>query len=126
MLVVAADDGIMPQTIEAINHSKAAGVQIIVAVNKCDKPGVDPNQVRQALMELVVPEEYGGDTIMCNVSAPATDWTTCLPTSASLRRWPSTRPWRTATPRVPCSRHASRRVAPGRHAPRTEWLSEPG
>ncbi len=70
VLVVAADDGIMPQTIEAINHSKAAGVQIIVAVNKCDKPGVDPNQVRQALMEHeLVPEEYGGDTIMCNVSA---------------------------------------------------------
>ncbi|MEC9388571.1 MAG: translation initiation factor IF-2 [Myxococcota bacterium] len=70
VLVVAADDGIMPQTVEAINHSKAAGVQILVAVNKCDKPGVDPNQVRQALMEHeLVPEEYGGDTIMCNVSA---------------------------------------------------------
>jgi len=70
ILVVAADDGIMPQTVEAINHSKAAGVQILVAVNKCDKPGVDPNQVRQALMEHeLVPEEYGGDTIMCNVSA---------------------------------------------------------
>ena len=70
VLVVAADDGIMPQTIEAINHSKAAGVQILVAINKCDKPGVDPNQARQALMEHeLVPEEYGGDTIMCNVSA---------------------------------------------------------
>lgn len=70
VLVVAADDGIMPQTVEAINHSKAAGVQIIVAVNKCDRPGVDPNQVRQALMEHeLVPEEYGGETIMCNVSA---------------------------------------------------------
>jgi translation initiation factor IF-2 len=70
ILVVAADDGIMPQTVEAINHSKAAGVQILVAVNKCDKPGVDPSQVRQALMEHeLVPEEYGGDTIMCNVSA---------------------------------------------------------
>jgi translation initiation factor IF-2 len=70
VLVVAADDGIMPQTIEAINHSKAAGVQILVAVNKCDKPGVDPTQARQALMEHgLVPEEYGGDTIMCNVSA---------------------------------------------------------
>ena len=70
ILVVAADDGIMPQTVEAINHSKAAGVQILVAVNKCDKPGVDPNTVRQALMEHeLVPEEYGGDTIMCNVSA---------------------------------------------------------
>lgn len=70
VLVVAADDGIMPQTIEAINHSKAAGVQILVAVNKCDRPGVDPSQVRQALMEHeLVPEEYGGETIMCNVSA---------------------------------------------------------
>jgi translation initiation factor IF-2 len=70
ILVVAADDGIMPQTIEAINHSKAAGVQILVAVNKCDRPGVDPSQVRQALMEHeLVPEEYGGETIMCNVSA---------------------------------------------------------
>ena len=70
VLVVAADDGIMPQTVEAINHSKAAGVQILVAVNKCDRPGVDPAQVRQALMEHeLVPEEFGGDTIMCNVSA---------------------------------------------------------
>jgi len=70
ILVVAADDGIMPQTIEAINHSKAAGVQILVAVNKCDKAGVDPAQVRQALMEHeLVPEEFGGETIMCNVSA---------------------------------------------------------
>jgi len=70
ILVVAADDGIMPQTVEAINHSKAAGVQIMVAVNKCDKPGVNPDTVRQALMEHeLVPEEYGGDTIMCNVSA---------------------------------------------------------
>jgi translation initiation factor IF-2 len=70
ILVVAADDGIMPQTVEAINHSKAAGVQIMVAVNKCDKPGVNPDTVRQALMEHeLVPEEYGGDTMMCNVSA---------------------------------------------------------
>ena len=70
ILVVAADDGIMPQTVEAINHSKAAGVQILVAVNKCDKPGVNPDTVRQSLMEHeLVPEEYGGDTIMCNVSA---------------------------------------------------------
>jgi translation initiation factor IF-2 len=60
----------MPQTIEAINHSKAAGVQIMVAVNKCDKAGVNPDTVRQALMEHeLIPEEYGGDTIICNVSA---------------------------------------------------------
>jgi translation initiation factor IF-2 len=70
IIVVAADDGIMPQTVESINHAKAAGVPIIVAVNKCDKPGVNPDAVRQRLMEHeLVPEEYGGDTIMANVSA---------------------------------------------------------
>jgi translation initiation factor IF-2 len=70
IIVVAADDGIMPQTVESINHAKAAGVPIIVAVNKCDKPGVNPDTVRQRLMEHeLVPEEYGGDTIMANVSA---------------------------------------------------------
>ena len=70
IIVVAADDGIMPQTVESINHAKAAGVPIIVAVNKCDKPGVNPDNVRQRLMEHeLVPEEYGGDTMMVNVSA---------------------------------------------------------
>jgi len=70
VLVVAADDGVMPQTIESINHAKAAGVAIIVAVNKCDKPGVNPDTVRQALMAYeLVPEEYGGETLMNNVSA---------------------------------------------------------
>ena len=70
IIVVAADDGIMPQTVESINHAKAAGVPIIVAVNKCDKPGVNPDSVRQRLMEHeLVPEEYGGDTMMVNVSA---------------------------------------------------------
>ncbi|MEC7240336.1 MAG: translation initiation factor IF-2 [Myxococcota bacterium] len=70
IIVVAADDGIMPQTVESINHAKAAGVPIIVAVNKCDKPGVNPDTVRQRLMEHeLVPEEYGGDTMMVNVSA---------------------------------------------------------
>ena len=74
VLVVAADDGVMPQTIESINHAKAADVPIIVAVNKCDKPGVSPDQVRQALMQYeLVPEEYGGETLMNNVSAMTGD-----------------------------------------------------
>ena len=70
ILVVAADDGIMPQTVEAINHSKAAGVPIIVAINKIDKPGANIDKVKQELMEYeLVSEEYGGDTIMVPVSA---------------------------------------------------------
>ncbi len=70
ILVVAADDGIMPQTIEAINHAKAAGVQIIVAINKIDKDGANPDRVRQSLVEYgLVPEEWGGDTICVEVSA---------------------------------------------------------
>jgi len=70
ILVVAADDGIMPQTIEAINHAKAADVPIIVAVNKIDKPGADPDRVLQQLTEHgLIPEEWGGDTITVKVSA---------------------------------------------------------
>ncbi|MDF2520874.1 MAG: translation initiation factor [Clostridia bacterium] len=70
ILVVAADDGVMPQTIEAINHAKAANVSIIVAVNKIDKPGANPDRVKQELSEYgVVAEEWGGDTIMVPVSA---------------------------------------------------------
>ena len=70
ILVVAADDGIMPQTIEAINHAKAAGVPIIVAVNKIDKPGANPDRVLQQLTEYeLVPEAWGGDTIVCEISA---------------------------------------------------------
>lgn len=70
ILVVAADDGIMPQTIEAINHAKAADVPIIVAVNKIDKPGANPERVLQQLTEHgLVPEEWGGDTITVKVSA---------------------------------------------------------
>ncbi|MBP5604754.1 MAG: translation initiation factor IF-2, partial [Ruminiclostridium sp.] len=70
ILVVAADDGIMPQTVEAINHAKAAGVSIIVAINKMDKPGADPEKIKQTLTEhdLVV-EEWGGDVICVPVSA---------------------------------------------------------
>jgi translation initiation factor IF-2 len=70
VLVVAADDGIMPQTIEALNHAQAADVPIVVAVNKIDKEGANPDKVRQQLTEYnLVAEEYGGDTIFVNVSA---------------------------------------------------------
>ena len=70
VLVVAADDGIMPQTIEAINHAKAANVQIIVAINKMDKEGANPDRIMQQLTEYsLVPEEWGGDTICVPVSA---------------------------------------------------------
>ena len=70
ILVVAADDGVMPQTVEAINHSKAAGVPIIVAINKMDKPAANPEHVKQQLAEMeLIPEDWGGDTIMVPVSA---------------------------------------------------------
>ncbi len=70
VLVVAADDGIMPQTVEAINHAKAAGVSIIVAINKIDRPGADPERVKTELTKYdLVPEEWGGDTICVPVSA---------------------------------------------------------
>jgi translation initiation factor IF-2 len=70
VLVVAADDGVMPQTVEALNHAKAAGVPIVVAVNKIDKPDADPAKVRGQLTEYgLVPEEYGGDTMFVDVSA---------------------------------------------------------
>lgn len=70
VLVVAADDGVMPQTLEAVQHSKAANVPIIVAVNKIDKPEAEPDQIKQELSgHEVVPEEWGGDTLFINVSA---------------------------------------------------------
>ncbi len=70
VLVVAADDGIMPQTVEAINHAKAANTQVIVAINKIDKPTANPERVKQELMQYnLVPEDYGGDIICCPVSA---------------------------------------------------------
>ncbi len=70
ILVVAADDGVMPQTIEAINHAKAANIPIIVAINKIDLPGANPDRVKQELMKYdLVPEEWGGDTIFVPISA---------------------------------------------------------
>jgi len=70
ILVVAADDGVMPQTLEAINHAKSAKVPIIVAINKIDKPGANPDHVKQQLAEHeLIPEDWGGDTIMVPVSA---------------------------------------------------------
>ncbi len=70
VLVVAADDGVMPQTIEAIDHAKAAGVPIVVAVNKIDKPGAQPDRIRQQLSEHgLVPEEWGGQALYANLSA---------------------------------------------------------
>ncbi len=70
ILVVAADDGVMPQTREAVNHAKAAGVPIIVAINKIDKPESKPDRIKQELSDLqLIPEEWGGQTIFCEVSA---------------------------------------------------------
>ena len=79
ILVVAADDGIMPQTIEAINHAKAAGVSVVVAINKMDKPGANPEAVKQQLTEYeLVPEEWGGDTPCIPVSAKTKEGITDL------------------------------------------------
>src|SRR5207253_9308327 len=70
VLVVAADDGVMPQTVEALNHAKAAGVPVIVAINKVDLPQANPDRVKQQLSDLgLVPEDWGGDTVTIPVSA---------------------------------------------------------
>ena len=74
ILVVAADDGIMPQTVESINHAKAAEIPIIVAINKMDKPEANPDRIKQQLTEYeLVPEEWGGETIICPISAKTGD-----------------------------------------------------
>lgn len=74
VLVVAADDGVMPQTVEAINHAKAAGIEIIVAVNKMDKPNANIDRVKQELAEYeLIPEEWGGSTVFAPVSAKTGD-----------------------------------------------------
>ena len=70
ILVVAADDGIMPQTIESINHAKAAKVPIIVAINKMDKPTANPDKIKEQLTKYdLIPEEWGGETVICPISA---------------------------------------------------------
>jgi translation initiation factor IF-2 len=72
ILVVAADDGVMPQTVEAINHAQAADVPIVVAVNKIDKEGADPQKIRSQLTEYgLVAEDFGGDTMFVDISAKA-------------------------------------------------------
>ena len=70
IIIVAADDGVRPQTLEAISHARAAGVPIVVAINKCDKEGANPERVKQELTEVeLIPEEWGGKTPMVNISA---------------------------------------------------------
>jgi translation initiation factor IF-2 len=70
IIVVAADDGVMPQTVEAINHAQAAEVPVVVAVNKIDKEGAQPDKIRGQMTEYgLVPEEYGGDTMFVDISA---------------------------------------------------------
>ena len=70
IIIVAADDGVRPQTLEAISHAKAAGVPIVVAINKCDKEGANPERVKQELTEVeLIPEEWGGKTPMVEISA---------------------------------------------------------
>ncbi len=106
ILVVAADDGVKPQTVEAIDHIRAAEVPIIVAVNKIDKEGADPTRVRSQLTEYdLVAEEFGGQTTMVNVSAKAgTTSTTCSRWCCCRPTWPSSPPTRTARPGARSSR----------------------
>ena len=115
VLVVAADDGVMPQTVEALNHAKAAGVPIVVAVNKIDKPDADPTKVRGQLTEYgLVPEEYGGDTMFVDVSAKS-ELNLDEPARGDRARPPTPRwtcgPTPTRTPRASSSRRTSTAVA---------------
>ena len=110
VLVVAADDGVMPQTIEAINHAKAAEVPIVVAINKIDRENADPNRVMQQLSEHgLVPEAWGGDTIMVEVSALQNLGIDDLLEQPARRRRASRTcgPTPRAGPRASCSRPTS-------------------
>ena len=79
ILVVSADDGVMPQTIEAIHHAKAAGVPLVVAINKIDKPGAEPERVKMELVaQEVVPEDFGGEVMFREVSAKTGQGIDCL------------------------------------------------
>ena len=130
VLVVAADDGVKPQTIEALNHAQAADVPIVVAVNKIDKEGADPAKVRGQLTEYgLVAEEYGGDTMFVDVSAKSRHRTSTAcskpslltaDASLDLRANPDAgRPGRRdrGAPR-PRSRPGGDRAGPARHAAR--------
>ena len=120
VLVVAADDGIKPQTVEALNHAKAAGVPIVVAVNKIDKPEAKPERVRQQLSDYgLIPEEWGGDTIMVDVAAKkglhVDDLLEMLPTTCSKcfcssPKCRSSRLTRRPRPPAPSSRRTSTRA----------------
>ena len=106
VLVVAADDGVMPQTIEAIHHARAAKVPIVVAVNKMDKPDANPDRVMQELSQHeVLTEEWGGDTMLVKVSAKTGAWasTTCSTPSCCRPRCWNSRPRWTAPPAGPSS-----------------------
>ena len=134
VLVVAADDGVMPQTIEAINHARAAEVPIVVAITKVDRENADPDRVRQQLVEHeLVPEEWGGDTIVVEVARPrASASTSCSsrscssPTSRSSVRTRRCRPARSCSSRTstraaarssPCSSSAARSASATRSSP---------
>ena len=111
ILIVAADDGVMPQTVESINHAKAAGVPIIVAVNKIDKPGANPDKVRQMLTEYgVIPEEWGGQNMFVNISAKKKQGIDELLESVLLEADVlELRPTPTRLPPATCSRASSTR-----------------
>ena len=122
ILVVAADDGVMPQTIEAINHARAAEVPILVAVTKVDREDSDPTRVRQQLVEReLVPEAWGGDTIVIDVAPRrASASTSCSSRSCSWPRSRSSRPTRRPRPGRSCSSRTSTRAV-ARWSPR--WWS---
>ena len=114
VLVVAADDGVMPQTREAIDHAKAANVPIVVAINKIDKPNAQPERVKRELTELdLMPEEWGGQTVTVEVSARQKTEHRHAARDDPARRATSSssRPTRSAARRAPCSKRSSTRAA---------------